>query len=624
MQQGWAGDIPVAWIEPERAERRTLVIWLPGFSGTKEKMEPYLADLAAAGFVALGYDPHQHGERMIETLDELRARIKGNIRRHFWPILARTAEDVTQVIDWAVDQLGVGERVGMGGISAGGERIGGGGGRHRHPRLAAARLLRAAGRARRGGPGGLPAAQPAHQPGRLPAHPGDQLPERGARPAGAPRRVGALRGCAAPGGLRRLPGADRGGPARRRRPRLRGRAVAGQPRLVPPAPMKFHVGVIGATGYIGTPYREEMRGAPDAARIVALCARRRDRLQAAAQVDGCSFITDDWRQVVGHPEVDLVVVTTPDRLHREPALAAAAAGKHLFCDKPVGADVGEAYEIWCAYRDSGLAHYVPYWTRYEPKFRRVKELLDAGTLGEPKVIVYRWHNPRPAGIPFTWRDDASLSTAGSVADVGSHAYDAVRWLIGSEARRVVTQAGVLSPPKPDLGPIDLTEALDWGAANPASAATRTRAGTAYDYGAIIWEFHNGAVGAMLLSHAPGAAQGVGAGTGTARQRGIGVDRPRPSHGQPGQRGRRDQRRGDPRGSGQPLGQLRAAGAGRAGRGRRLRSSGVVRWLAHAGVHRGGGRIGEARHLGGAGGSGRGGVTRNERSPHQPLHRAACR
>ena len=508
MQQGWAGDIPVAWIEPERAERRTLVIWLPGFSGTKEKMEPYLADLAAAGFVALGYDSYQHGERMIETLDELRARIKGNIRRHFWPILARTAEDVTQVIDWAVDQLGVGERVGMGGISAGGDAS-----------VAAAAGIATPDWLRPGSfePPGEPdkAARDDYRR-RNPLTNLDAYRhtpaisfqngaiDRQVPPDGSVRFVGGP----ARGDLRRLPGADRGSAARGRRPRLRRGAVAGQPRLVPPAPMKFHVGVIGATGYIGTPYREEMRGAPDAARIVALCARRRDRLQAAAQVDGCSFITDDWRQVVGHPEVDLVVVTTPDRLHREPALAAAAAGKHLFCDKPVGADVGEAYEIWCAYRDSGLAHYVPYWTRYEPKFRRVKELLDAGTLGEPKVVVYRWHNPRPAGIPFTWRDDASLSTAGSVADVGSHAYDAVRWLIGSEARRVVTQAGVLSPPKPDLGPIDLTEALDWGAANPASAATRTRAGTAYDYGAIIWEFHNGAVGAMLLSHAPALRKGL--------------------------------------------------------------------------------------------------------------------
>ena len=224
-----------------------------------------------------------------------------------------------------------------------------------------------------------------------------------------------------------------------------------------------------------------------------------------------------------------MVVTTPDRLHREPALAAAAAGKHLFCDKPVGADVGEAYEIWCGLpRQRAGATTSPTGRATSLSSAASRSLLDAGTLGEPKVIVYRWHNPRPAGIPFTWRDDASLSTAGSVADVGSHAYDAARWLIGSEARRVVTQAGVLTPPKPDLGPIDLTEALDWGAANPASAATRTRAGTAYDYGAIIWEFHNGAVGAMLLSPRPGAAQGVGAGTGTARQRGIGVDRPRPS------------------------------------------------------------------------------------------------
>jgi hypothetical protein len=121
MRKDRAGDVPVAWIDPEPAERRTLVIWLPGFSGSKEKMEPYLRDLATAGFVALTYDPYQHGERMVETLDELRARIKGNIRRHFWPILARTAEDVSQVIDWAVERLGVSERVGMGGISAGGD-----------------------------------------------------------------------------------------------------------------------------------------------------------------------------------------------------------------------------------------------------------------------------------------------------------------------------------------------------------------------------------------------------------------------------------------------------------------------------------------------------------------------
>ncbi len=121
LQKASVGDIPLVWLEPERAEERTLVIWLPGFSGTKEAMEPYLVDLAKAGFVALSFDPHQHGERMIESLEELRTRIRGNLRRYFWPILAQTAEDASRVIDWAIPHLGVGERVGMGGISAGGD-----------------------------------------------------------------------------------------------------------------------------------------------------------------------------------------------------------------------------------------------------------------------------------------------------------------------------------------------------------------------------------------------------------------------------------------------------------------------------------------------------------------------
>lgn len=114
-------DIPLIWREPEQAEARNLVIWLPGFSGAKEAMEPYLADLAAAGFVALSFDPVQHGERRLETQETLRARVRGNIRRYFWPILAQTAEETPTVINWAIAQLGVAATVGMGGISMGGD-----------------------------------------------------------------------------------------------------------------------------------------------------------------------------------------------------------------------------------------------------------------------------------------------------------------------------------------------------------------------------------------------------------------------------------------------------------------------------------------------------------------------
>ena len=85
--------------------------------------------------------------------------------------------------------------------------------------------------------------------------------------------------------------------------------------------MTFNVGIIGATGFIGTPYRKEIREATDDATIVALCARRRDRLEAAAREDQAEFLTDDWREVVEHPDVDFVLIATPDALHHEAVMA---------------------------------------------------------------------------------------------------------------------------------------------------------------------------------------------------------------------------------------------------------------------------------------------------------------
>ncbi len=266
--------------------------------------------------------------------------------------------------------------------------------------------------------------------------------------------------------------------------------------------MKFGVGVLGATGFIGTPYRQEIREAADDAQIVALCARRRDRLEAAAAEDGAMLATNDWKEVVEHPDVNLVIVATPDALHHEAVMACAARGKHLVCEKPVGMNAIEAGEMWQAYRDASLAHYVPFWTRYVPVFVRAREIVREGMLGDIKAVLYRWHNPRPNSMPFTWRDNSELSAAGSIADVGSHAYDIVRWILGEEAIRVLAHAGVISPEKPDLGEIDLGEAIDWGQSHNTTETPTKRKGTAFDYANVIWQFAGGAVGSIVLSHAP--------------------------------------------------------------------------------------------------------------------------
>ena len=184
-----------------------------------------------------------------------------------------------------------------------------------------------------------------------------------------------------------------------------------------PEELEFNVGVIGATGYIGSPYRAEIRESRGA-NIIALCARRRELLEKAGKEDGASLLTDDWREVVQHPEVNFVIVATPDALHHEAVMACAETGKHLLCEKPIGINADEAYEMWAAYRDTGLLHYVTYWTRFSDPFVRGNEVLDSGQLGDIRGIVYRWHNPRPIDMPLTWRDDESLSAAGSIADVG--------------------------------------------------------------------------------------------------------------------------------------------------------------------------------------------------------------
>lgn len=114
--------IPLLWCEPIGAkQQRDLVIWLPGFSGTKESVAAHLEAFAAEGMCAISFDPYQHGERKVEPQEVLVRRVVGNIRNYFWPILTLTAEEVPRIIDWAVAELGILGRVMIGGISMGGD-----------------------------------------------------------------------------------------------------------------------------------------------------------------------------------------------------------------------------------------------------------------------------------------------------------------------------------------------------------------------------------------------------------------------------------------------------------------------------------------------------------------------
>jgi len=113
--------IPLLWAEPADDGPWPLILWLHAFSWTKEDVAPQLSDLASRGFLALSWDLPQHGARSTETRDALKHRVRADLRRHFWPILAQAVDETSGIIDWVSDRFDIRPQVAIGGISMGGD-----------------------------------------------------------------------------------------------------------------------------------------------------------------------------------------------------------------------------------------------------------------------------------------------------------------------------------------------------------------------------------------------------------------------------------------------------------------------------------------------------------------------
>ena len=101
----------MVWVEPSQGRSgAALALWLHPWSRSKEDTLPFLKELAGAGFVAVGFDAWQHGERATESRDQILERVFGGFRRRMWPMLGQTTLDALRVIDWALAELGAGPR----------------------------------------------------------------------------------------------------------------------------------------------------------------------------------------------------------------------------------------------------------------------------------------------------------------------------------------------------------------------------------------------------------------------------------------------------------------------------------------------------------------------------------
>lgn len=164
------------------------------------------------------------------------------------------------------------------------------------------------------------------------------------------------------------------------------------------------------------------------------------RAQAACHTLGFQDWTADWRELIADPDIDLVSIVTPNYLHAEMAIAAAKAGKHVFCEKPLATGSDEAERMWQAAEAAGIVHGVNLNYRKVPAIRFIARLIDEERIGEVRhfraTYLQDWANdPR---IPRSWKFDAVLSGGGAISGVGTHVIDLARALVGEIVRLTAT------------------------------------------------------------------------------------------------------------------------------------------------------------------------------------------
>ena len=202
--------------------------------------------------------------------------------------------------------------------------------------------------------------------------------------------------------------------------------------------------------------------------------------------------TGNWQSVIDDPEIDIIDIATPNHLHAEIAIAAAAAGKHIISEKPLARNGAEAKTMYDAVKNAGIVHMVAFNYRRTPAVALAKKYIEEGAIGD--ILNFRgtylqdW-SADPDG-PLSWRFQKAIAGSGSLGDIGTHVVDMARYLCG-EISQVNTQLKTWVTSRPvQSGTVDK---LGTGAKN----ADAPRAAVDVDDEVLsLLEFENGAIGSL--------------------------------------------------------------------------------------------------------------------------------
>lgn len=194
------------------------------------------------------------------------------------------------------------------------------------------------------------------------------------------------------------------------------------------------VAIIGCGGITLQNHIPGLALCPDV-KVVALCDANLEVLERARQVSKVEFSSANYKEVLQRDDVHAVIIATPNFLHAQIALEAAAAGKHIFCEKPLAMNFDEAQRMYQAAERAGVRHMTAFTYRFVPAMRYFKHLVDQGFIGQPfHFRNCRLQDWQQRGLG--WRQVAKLAGSGEIGDMLSHRIDFAHLLLGPMTRLV--------------------------------------------------------------------------------------------------------------------------------------------------------------------------------------------
>lgn len=278
---------------------------------------------------------------------------------------------------------------------------------------------------------------------------------------------------------------------------------------------EIRVGMVGykfmgkahSLGYRNVPFFFPDRSKPV---LKAIAGRNEEGVMKAAKELGFESYETDWRELIKRDDIDLIDIVTPNHSHAEIAIAAAEAGKHVICEKPLALNAEEAERMLAAAEKNGVVHMISHNYRFAPAVQYAKKLIEEGRLGKIYHVraTYLQDWLMDPDFPIAWRLKKEITGSGALGDIGAHIIDLTRFLVG-EMIEVVGAMETFIKERPienepgKTGIVDVDDAASFIARFENGAmgvfeATRFAAGSRNrncfeingEYGSIKWDLEN--------------------------------------------------------------------------------------------------------------------------------------